>query len=123
MAIKTKPAIISSGRGTLTKPRAALLAAGATAEVIRALNFYETTQEADGHWPQNMWLDGSEFWKNIQLDETAAPILLLDLARRYEKVSPNELKRLWPMVRKAAGLYRRSTGPRRRKIAGKKTRD
>ena len=100
----------------------ALLAAGATAEVIRALNFYETTQEADGHWPQNMWLDGSEFWKNIQLDETAAPILLLDLARRYEKVSPNELKRLWPMVRKAAG-YIASAGPRHRKIAGKRTRD
>lgn len=88
----------------------ALLSAGATDEVIRALNFFETTQEPDGHWPQNMWLDGTRFWKNIQLDETAAPILLLDLARRNEKVDAAELKRLWPMVRKAAA-YIVQTGP------------
>jgi glucoamylase len=88
----------------------ALLAAGATEEVTRALNYFETTQEADGHWPQNMWLDGSQFWKNIQLDETAAPILLLDLARRNQRVNPDELKRLWQMVRNAAGYIVRN-GP------------
>jgi glucoamylase len=81
----------------------ALIAAGATDEVLRALRFFETTQEADGHWPQNMWLDGTEFWKGIQLDEVASPILLLDLARRHEKIQPGELDRLWLMVRKAAG--------------------
>jgi glucoamylase len=81
----------------------ALLAAGATEEAIRALNFFQTTQEADGHWPQNMWLDGTEFLQSIQLDEVASPILLLDLVRRHEKVCPDGLNRLWPMVRNAAG--------------------
>ena len=62
-----------------------MLAAGATEEVIRALTFFQTTQEADGHWPQNMWLDGTEFLQSIQLDEVASPILLLDLAQRRRK--------------------------------------
>ncbi|MGH9141225.1 MAG: glycoside hydrolase family 15 protein, partial [Vicinamibacterales bacterium] len=88
----------------------ALLAAGASAEVLRALDFFAVTQEADGHWPQNMWLDGSRFWENIQLDETAAPILLLDLARRHARVGPAELTRLWQMVRAAAGFIVRQ-GP------------
>lgn len=82
----------------------ALLAAGADAEIIRALNFFEATQEADGNWPQNMWLDGSRFWTNIQLDETAAPVLLLGLAIRYERVRSAERTRWWPMVRNAVGF-------------------
>ncbi len=80
----------------------AFMAAGATDEVLRALRFFETTQEADGHWPQNMWLDGAKFWPGIQLDEVASPILLLDLAHRHGRIDAGELKRLWPMVRKAA---------------------
>ena len=40
------------------------------------------TQEADGHWPQNMWLDGEPYWNGIQMDETALPILLADPLRR-----------------------------------------
>src|SRR5215467_4742454 len=88
----------------------ALVAAGAGADVIRVLQFFEVTQEADGHWPQNMWLDGSGFWSNVQLDETAAPVLLLDLARRHGCVAATEGRRLWPMVRKAAGFLAR-TGP------------
>ena len=32
-----------------------------------------STQEADGHWPQNMWLDGKPYWSGIQIDETAGP--------------------------------------------------
>jgi glucoamylase len=88
----------------------AILAAGGKDEITRALDFYQTTQEADGHWPQNMWLDGSMNWTGIQLDETAAPILLLNLARREKRVSAAEVKRLWPMVRNAAGYLIRK-GP------------
>jgi len=54
-----------------------LLAAGAHEEVHRALSFLEKTQLPDGHWPQNMWLDGSAYWNGIQMDETALPILLV----------------------------------------------
>jgi hypothetical protein len=48
-----------------------------------------STQEADGHWPQNMWLDGSPYWSGIQMDETAFPILLVDLALREKALGPN----------------------------------
>jgi len=88
----------------------ALLAAGRTDESLRALAFFQTTQEADGHWPQNMWLDGTSYWKGIQLDEAAAPVLLLDLARRNGKVRPAEIDRFWPMVR-AAAAYIAQKGP------------
>ena len=81
----------------------AMLAAGASAEVVRALDFFQATQEPSGYWPQNMWMDGTGFWTGIQLDETAAPILLLDLARRNQKIGNAQLKRFWPMVRQAVG--------------------
>jgi len=50
-----------------------LLAAGAGEDVLRVLGYLQVTQEADGHWPQNMWLDGTPYWSGIQMDETALP--------------------------------------------------
>jgi glucoamylase len=88
----------------------ALLAAGAHAEVHRALTYLQKTQQPDGHWPQNMWLDGSAYWNGIQMDETALPILLLDMARREKALSEADLTKFWPMVRKAAGYLVRN-GP------------
>jgi glucoamylase len=80
-----------------------LLAAGARADAMRILAYLRATQEADGHWPQNMWLDGSAGWTNLQLDETALPILLVALAAR-EGVAPAEVAPFWPMVRRAASF-------------------
>ena len=74
------------------------------------LHYLQATQEADGHWPQNMWLDGTAYWSGIQMDETAFPILLVDLARREGALEPDEVDRLWPMVRRAAGFLVRN-GP------------
>ena len=87
-----------------------LLAAGAHEEVHRALSYLQKTQQADGHWPQNMWLDGSAYWNGIQMDETALPILLVNLAYREKVLAENDLVRLWPMVKKAAGYLVRN-GP------------
>ena len=81
-----------------------LLAAGAHTEVLAALRFLAATQEADGHWSQNMWLNGTAYWTGVQLDETAFPILLVDLARRADLFDANDLARLWPMVRRAAAF-------------------
>ena len=64
-----------------------LLAAGAVEDVRRVLAFLQRTQQPDGHWSQNMWLDGSPYWNGIQMDETALPILLVDLARREHGLS------------------------------------
>jgi len=87
-----------------------LLAAGAHEEVHRALSFLEKTQLPDGHWPQNMWLDGSAYWNGIQMDETALPILLVNLAHREKALVEKDLVRLWPMLKKAAGYLARN-GP------------
>lgn len=87
-----------------------LLAAGEHAQVRKALTYLETTQEADGHWLQNMWLEGAPYWGGVQMDETALPILLVDLVRREGGLEAQDLARLWPMVRRAAAFIAR-TGP------------
>ncbi|MGA7305467.1 MAG: glycoside hydrolase family 15 protein, partial [Rhodothermales bacterium] len=79
-----------------------LLAAGAKDDVRRVLSFLKETQRPDGHWSQNMWLDGSPYWDGIQMDEAALPILLVDLARRHKALSKSAAVRHWPMVRQAA---------------------
>ncbi|HZD58500.1 MAG TPA: glycoside hydrolase family 15 protein, partial [Anaerolineales bacterium] len=61
-------------------------------------------------WPQNMWLDGRPYWTGIQMDETAFPVLLVDLARREGALDEDEMARLWLMVRRAAGFLVRN-GP------------
>ena len=88
----------------LVESASGLLAVGANDEVRRVLCYLQATQEADGHWAQNMWLDGSPYWNGIQMDETALPILLVDLARREGVLDGDGLKRLWPMVKAGKGL-------------------
>jgi glucoamylase len=88
----------------LVESAGGLLAAGAYDDARRVLYYLQVTQEADGHWPQNMWLDGSPYWGGIQMDETAFPILLVNLASREKALKLDDLPRLWPMVRKAAGF-------------------
>jgi glucoamylase len=87
-----------------------LLAAGAHEDARRVLAFLQRTQHTDGHWPQNMWLDGSPNWDGIQMDETALPVLLLDLARREKALTGADVAGFWPMVKKAAGYLARN-GP------------
>ena len=81
-----------------------LLAAGAHDDALRVLLYLEATQEADGHWAQNMWLDGRPYWSGLQMDETAFPILLVDLMRREAPRCFGDSKRWWPMVHKAASF-------------------
>jgi len=81
-----------------------LLAAGAHDDALRVLHYLEATQEADGHWSQNMWLDGRPYWSGSQMDETAFPILLVDLLRRESPRCFGDSRRWWPMVQKAAAF-------------------
>ncbi|GFE61760.1 glucan 1,4-alpha-glucosidase [Geobacter sp. AOG2] len=94
----------------LVESAGGLLAAGAHEEVRRVLCYLQATQEADGHWAQNMWLDGSPYWNGIQMDETALPVLLVDLARREKALAESDLSRFWPMVLQAASYLVRN-GP------------
>ncbi len=63
-----------------------LLAAGAEPDALRVLRYLEVTQEPDGHWAQNMWLDGRPYWSGMQMDEAAFPILLVDMLRRHSPI-------------------------------------
>ncbi len=53
-----------------------LLAAGNNHAPLRALIYLAAGQEEDGSFPQNFWVDGEAYWKGMQLDEVAFPILL-----------------------------------------------
>jgi glucoamylase len=77
----------------------ALLALGHGVLARRTLRYLISTQEADGRWAQNLWLDGTPYWSGLQMDEIAYPILFAELLRRegqLEDLDP------WPMIRRAA---------------------
>jgi glucoamylase len=54
----------------------ALLAFGGEAEARDTLRYLIATQSSEGHWHQNQWLGGEPFWRGVQLDEIAFPVLL-----------------------------------------------
>jgi glucoamylase len=94
----------------LAEAAGGLLAGGALTDARRVLDYLQVTQEADGHWPQNMWLDGRPYWGGVQMDETAFTILLIDLICREGELPPAELKRYWTSLRQAASYVLRN-GP------------
>ncbi len=88
----------------LAETAGGLLTINAKEDVKRIINYLAATQEDDGHWPQNMWLDGTAYWSGLQMDETAFPILLIDLAKRNGALKDEYLKKLWPTIKKAASF-------------------
>jgi glucoamylase len=54
----------------------ALLACGRVETALRALVYLACTQQPDGGFAQNFWIDGTPYWSGIQLDEVAFPIVL-----------------------------------------------
>jgi glucoamylase len=86
----------------LVESAGAFLAADKPADARRVLDYLRVTQSADGSWPQNMWVSGESYWHGIQLDETAFPILLVDLLRRHGSLDAEAVAAYWPMIRKAA---------------------
>ncbi len=53
-----------------------LLASGNPITPLRALIYLAATQNQDGGFHQNFWVNGLPYWSGIQLDEVAFPILL-----------------------------------------------
>jgi glucoamylase len=94
----------------LVETAGAMLAAGAVTDAVRVLRYLEATQEAAGNWAQNLWLDGRPYWSGIQMDETAFPILLVDLLRREAPEALGKIERWWPLVRNAVSFIIRN-GP------------
>ena len=85
----------------------ALLACGDKVTPLRALIYLACSQQADGGFPQNFWVDGTPYWKGVQLDEVAFPILL---AWRLWKATALENFDPYPMV-KSAVAYVIEQGP------------
>jgi glucoamylase len=72
----------------------AMLAAGDHAAADRALEYMlRVQQRSDGHLPQNTRVDGTPFWTSVQLDETAAPMLLAWLLGRTDNSTLDSLRR------------------------------
>ena len=69
------------------------------------------SQEADGHWPQNCWLDGEPYWNGVQMDECAFPILLVDLLWREGGLTSGELRALLADGEEGRRLSSCSNGP------------
>jgi glucoamylase len=86
------------------------LAAGAEPDALRVLRYLESTQEPDGDWAQNLWLDGRPYWGGMQMDETAFPILLVDMLQREARYVLGDLQRWWKLVQRAAQFIVRN-GP------------
>jgi len=54
----------------------ALLACGRVETARRALVYLACTQQPDGGFAQNFWIDGTPYWSGLQLDEVAFPLIL-----------------------------------------------
>ncbi|HVB57486.1 MAG TPA: glycoside hydrolase family 15 protein [Candidatus Acidoferrales bacterium] len=82
----------------------AMLAAGDRVTPLRALIYLAVSQQQDGGFAQNFWVDGGPFWRGIQLDEVAFPILLAWQLQREEALQDFDP---YPMVLKAAAYLMR----------------
>lgn len=85
----------------LVNSAGALLALGHSVLARRTLRYLLTTQEEDGRWAQNLWLDGTPYWNGLQMDEIAFPILFAELLRREGRLEDLDP---WPMIRGAAAF-------------------
>jgi glucoamylase len=85
----------------------ALLAFGAEQEVRDTLSYLIATQKLDGSWYQNQWLGGTPYWRGLQLDEVAFPVLLA--ASLVERGALNGIA-VTDMIHRALS-YIATTGP------------
>ena len=79
----------------------ALLACGRAETARRALVYLACTQQPDGGFAQNFWIDGTPYWRGLQLDEVAFPIIL---AWRLWKADALGELNIFPFVERAAGF-------------------
>ena len=79
----------------------ALLACGRVDTARRALVYLACTQQPDGGFAQNFWIDGTPYWSGLQLDEVAFPLML---AWRLWKADGLGEMDIFPFVERAAGF-------------------
>ena len=79
----------------------AMLACGRAETARRALVYLACTQEPDGGFAQNFWVDGRPYWSGVQLDEVAFPMIL---AWRLWKADGLGEIDIFPFIERAAGF-------------------
>jgi glucoamylase len=77
------------------------LASGDARSARSALFYLSCTQDENGGWSQNMWLDGTMHWGAIQMDGMALPIQLADKLRQENALDGYDPA---PMVHGAASF-------------------
>jgi len=85
----------------------ALLACGRPDAALRALVYLAVSQQADGGFFQNFWVDGTPYWHGCQLDEVAFPVILAWRAWRENALADFDP---YPMAKAAASFLIRE-GP------------
>lgn len=79
----------------------AMLACGRVETARRALVYLACTQQSNGGFAQNFWIDGRPYWSGLQLDEVAFPLIL---AWRLWKAGGLGGMAIFPFVERAAGF-------------------
>jgi glucoamylase len=79
----------------------ALLACGRVETARRALVYLACTQQPSGGFAQNFWIDGTPYWRGLQLDEVAYPLILA--WRLWKAGGLGELKS-FEFIERAAGF-------------------
>lgn len=87
----------------LVKAAFAFMAMGDGETALNTLRFLQRTQDIDGSWPQNLWIDGSPHWRYVQLDEIALPVILAWRLKGMGMAGDE----VYPMVKKAASYILR----------------
>jgi len=85
----------------LISSASAMLAAGDRITPLRALIYLAVSQQQDGGFAQNFWVDGEPHWQGIQLDEVAFPMLLAWQLQRENVLQDFDP---YPMILKAAAF-------------------
>jgi glucoamylase len=83
----------------LCQSATALLTTGDVETPFRALIYLAASQQPDGGFHQNFWIDGEPYWQGIQLDAVSFPVLL---AWRLKEAAALQDFDPYPMVLKAA---------------------
>jgi len=83
----------------------AMLACGRAETARRAMVYLVCTQEPDGGFAQNFWIDGTPYWSGQQLDEVGFPLIL---AWRLWKAQALSELRIFEFVERAAGYLVRN---------------
>jgi glucoamylase len=85
----------------MVQTASALLACNRAETATRALTYLACTQQPDGGFAQNFWIDGTPYWRGLQLDEVAFPLIL---AWRLWKADALGELNIFPFVERAVGF-------------------